>query len=337
MNKQITIRDVARKAGVSRQTVSRAFNNKGEISEGTKQHVLDVARQMGYRPSGVARSLVTNRTFSVGLLIPDIALHFFSLIVRGAEAAASAAGYSMYLVNTLKNQQLEAKALDSLWDRRIDGAILYASFLTPEQLEEYVERFQYTVFINCNAVPRIVGKTATINIDDQEGARLAVAHLQKNGHKKIALISGPSISISGQRRLQGFKDAHTEFGLPIDPSLIIGFTGDQQQFRQEISHLLTENSGVTAILAHNDDMAIGTMQIAEELGKRIPEDIEIIGFDDIPLASIIKPNLTTLRIGKQDLGALAMKTLITMIEGKIDEYAADKIIIPQLLVRESSP
>jgi len=337
MNKQITIRDVAKEAGVSRQTISRAFNDKGEISPETKQHVLDVAQRMGYRPSGLARSLTTNRTYTVGLLIPDISYHFYSLIAKGVETVSSAAGYGLYLANTLRDIQRETQALDTLWDRRVDGAILYASFLSPGQLAEYVERYQHVVFINCQTVPDGKGKIATINVDDTFGAQTAVAHLLENGHIRIAFLSGPEFSVSGRRRRAGYEQAFKAHGLTADPNLVYECFPDIEGGYEIAQQLLEDHPEVTAILAYNDMTAVGAMRACQDRGIKIPKEIAIIGFDDIPLASILRPSLTTVRIGKQDLGQQAMTTLLAMIEGKSDEIATEQIITPELVIRESAP
>lgn len=336
MSKQITIRDVAKEAGVSYQTVSRALNNKGEISETTKQHVLDVAQRMGYRPSSLARGLTTNRTYTIGLLVPDISIHFFSLMVKGAEAVSAAAGYSVYLVNTLKDLQLETSALDTLWDRRVDGAVLYASLLSPEQLRMYIERFEHAVFINCLNVPMIEGKSAAINVDDQEGARLAVSHFIENGHSKIAFLSGPEISISGRRRMDGFVQGFKDYDLVADHNLIYECVPYTQGGYDTTIQLLKDHPDVTAVLAYNDMTAVGAIRACQDMGRKIPDDIAISGFDDIPMASVFRPTLTTVRIGKQDLGRLAMSTLIAMIEGEANSVETKQVITPQLVVRDST-
>jgi len=335
MSKQITIRDVAKEAGVSRQTVSRAFNDKGEISPETKQHVLDIAQRMGYRPSGLARSLTTNRTYTVGLLIPDISYHFFSLIAKGVETISSAAGYSLFLVNTLRNAQRETQALDTLWDRRVDGIILYASFLSPEQLAEYVARYQHVVFINCQNVPEGKGKIATINVDDAFGAKTAVTHFIENGHSHIAFLSGPDFSISGRRRLAGFEQGFQENGFTVNQNLIYECFPDFQGGYDRTTQLLKDHPEVTAILAYNDMTAVGAMRACQDIGRKIPDDVVIIGFDDIPMASILRPALTTIRISKQDLGKLAMSMLIDLIDGQ-EKVIQSQVIKPTLVVRESA-
>lgn len=335
MTKSITIRDVAREAGVSHQTVSRAFNDKGEISEETKQHVLEVAERMGYRPSGLARSLSTNRTQTVGFLVPDISNEFFSLMVRGAEKVTAEAGYSLFLVNTLKNLELETSALDTLWDRRVDGAVLYASLLSEDQLETYVERFENVVFINSPNVPMLEGKSVSINVDDQQGARLAVEHFASKSHSRIAFISAPEISSSGRRRLEGYKQGLSENGIPLDGTLIYECIPDPEGGYQATTNLLRANPDITAILAYNDYSAIGVVQACEDLDKKIPEDIAMISFDDIPIASVLRPSLSTVRIDIQDLGSLAMETLIGLIEGE-KGIPPKQVIQPKLILRQTT-
>ncbi len=337
MTKSITIRDVARAAGVSRQTVSRAFNNKSEISPETKQHVLEVARSMGYRPSGLARSLSTNRTYTIGLLIPDNSIHFFALITKGAEDAAVAAGYSLFLVNTLRDIQRETIGLDTLWDRRVDGAILYASFLSPQQLSAYVDRFQHVVFINCQTIPTTSGKTASINVDDRAGARLAVSHFIQSGRSRIAFLAGPLMSISGQRRLTGYEQGFLDHDQTMDADLIHQVTPTLHTGYEDTMTLLKNHPDVNAILAYNDDIAVSAMNACADSGRRVPDDVAIIGFDDIPIAAVIRPSLTTVRIGKQDLGKLAMNTLIGLIEGENNQNNIEIKISPKLVIRDSAP
>jgi DNA-binding LacI/PurR family transcriptional regulator len=290
---------------------------------------------MGYRPSGLARGLSTNRTYTVGFLVPDNSHHFFSLMVRGAEAFSSDAGYSLLLANTLKNQELETSALNNLWDRRVDGAILYASLLSPEQLTTYIERLEHVVFINSPNVPMLESKSVSINVDDQLGARIAVQHFVSKGHTQIALISAPMISSSGRRRLDGYRQALSDFGLPVDEDLICECIPHTEGGYNAVTHLLQAHPDITAILAYNDLSAIGAIRACEDHGKKIPDDIAIIGFDDIPMASLLRPSLSTVRIDKQALGSLAMETLLGLIEGNKDTPQI-QIIQPRLILRQTT-
>jgi LacI family transcriptional regulator len=333
MNKRVTIADVAQEAGVSMMTVSRAINNKEGISEETRQRILEIAERFGYRPSGVARALATNRSCTIGLVIPDVANPFFSQIVRGAEDLAYASGYNVFLVNTDEEIEREEAALNSLLEKQVDGAILCSSRLSEIKLEEYIERFTNTVLIN-RALETSRANCVTINIDDVRGARQAVSHLTSRGHQKIGLIAGPQGSVSGQRRRTGYQQGLEINDLPYDEKFMIACQPNIEGGYQAAKIFLSSQEDVTALVAYNDMVAFGIYKACDELGKRLPDDIAVIGFDDIPLAALIKPSLSTLRIDKRDLGKNAMQTLISMINGEKD-IARERIINPTLILRDS--
>lgn len=334
--KKATIIDVAKEAGVSTMSVSRAINNKKGISKETRQRILDIANKLGYRPSGVARSLSTNRTYSVGILVPDITFHFFSHIVRGAEEVASKRGYNLILANTFKDDSREEAALSSLWDKRVDGAILYGSFLPQEQLLNYIDLFQHTVMINCEISETIANRVATINIDDVQGAYIGTNHFIESGCENIAILTAPGISIAGKRRLEGYKQALREASIPLNEELIKHSNLITSSGYDMTMKLLTDFPEVDAILAHNDIIAAGAIRACQDKGSKVPEDISIIGFDDIPLASIFRPSISTLRIGKRDLGKTAMGMLIDLIENQQEAELPNEIITPEFLLREST-
>ena len=336
--KTVTIRDVARAAGVSYQTVSRAFNNKDDISEATRQRIFEIAEQMGYRPSHVARSLSIQRTYNIGIIIPDIAHHFFAQIVGGAEEIATSAGYNLILVNSFKDAMRGARALDALWGQRVDGAILYGSFFSSEELLKRVEKIERSVLINCELdAGNLNGSIAIINVDDQSGAQAAVRHLVAHDRKRIALLVQQTISLSGRRRAAGYRQAMQALGMAVDESLIRDFSIEQGGGYQTAQRLLQEHPDVNAIIAHNDFIAAEAMSACLDAGRQVPDDVAVIGFDDDPLASIVRPRLTTLRIDKREIGRLAMRTLLEMIEGKVGGNPPGQIITPRLIVRESAP
>jgi LacI family transcriptional regulator len=202
--RRVTVDDVARAAGVSLMTVSRAMNDREGIGEETRARILALAAEMGYYPSQIARSLATRQTATLGLVVPDVSNPFFAHIARGAEDAAYANGYSVFLLNTAEDVTRENSALDSLWQKEVDGVILCSSRLQQESLQVYFERFPQMVLVNRELVlpqPNV----ATINVDDRAGAELAMRHLLENGRERIAFIAGPETSISGQRRLEGYQ------------------------------------------------------------------------------------------------------------------------------------
>ena len=333
MKKRVTIADVAQEAGVSMMTVSRAINNKGGIREETRQRILEIAERIGYRPSGVARALATNRSCTIGLVIPDVANPFFSQIVRGAEDLAYASGYNVFLVNTGEDIEREETALNSLLEKHVDGAILCSPRLPEIKLQDYIDRFYNTVLINRELESSRVD-CVTINVNDMWGAQQAVSHLVSLGHQKIGLIAGPQESTSSQRRRIGYRQGLENNNFPYDDQLIITCQPNIEGGYQAAKAFLSTREEITAIVAYNDMVAFGIYQACEELGKSIPDEMAIIGFDDIPLAALVKPSLSTLRIDKRALGKDAIQTLISLINGEKD-IAHERIIQPTLIIRDS--
>lgn len=336
MPKRITIADVAREAGVSMMTVSRAINNKGRISEDTRENILKIAKEMGYQPSGLARALATNRSCTLGLIVPDVANPFFSQIARGVEDAAYASGFNVFLVNTDEDIEREEIALDSLLEKQVDGAILASSRLPQAHLTEYVRKFNEIVLINRTFDSQAVGSVATINVDDVRGAQIAIEHLARSGMKNIAYLAGPEGSASGKRRLDGYRLGLDASNLAFQEYFIVHCHPNTNSGYEAAKYLLNRQKSISAIFAYNDLIAIGAMQACDELGLHVPDDIAIIGVDDIPLATVVRPKLSTLRIDKHELGQLAMNTLIALIE-KDENVLREQVIQPSMVLRESTP
>jgi LacI family transcriptional regulator len=333
--RRTTMADVAHEAGVSPQTVSRAINNKGEINEETKKAILEIAERMSFRPSGIARSLATRRTTTIGLVVTDITNPFFSGIAHGVENLAYSHSYSIFLCNTDEDVAREQSALNSLLEKQVDGLILCSSRLEQADLVRRIKEFRYVILINRN-LEKQIGGIATITIDDALGAEMAVNHLISRGHKKIVLLAGPQRSWSGKKRLQGFQTGLSKHGLEPDPKMILYCEPDTQCGFQTTSQLLMNRSDVTAILAFNDLVAVGALQACHNLKRAVPDEIAIIGFDDIPLASLVTPSLSTMRIPKQEIGDTAMRTLITIMEEE-PQTSPSIIFTPELIIRSSAP
>lgn len=335
MTKRVTIADVAREAGVSMMTVSRAINDKGEISPATRQRILAIAKEMDYRPSGLARGLATQRTATVGLVVPDIANPFFSQIARGVEDIAYAHGYNVFLLNSVEDVDRERAALDSLWEKQVDGLLLCSSRLDQKTLVERLQQFRYVVLVN-RLLQTAVDGVCTINVDDTAGARQAVDYLLNAGHETIAFLAGPRQSLSSQQRLSGYQQSLQAYGRPLRQELILHCEPDTEGGYNAALSLLTAHPDVTAVYAFNDLIATGTLKACQELGRRVPQDLAIIGSDDIPLASLVTPSLTTLRITKRHLGTTAMQTLLHLIQQSEPPPAADQTLHPQLILRNST-
>lgn len=331
--KRSTLADIAKAADVSLMTVSRAINNKPGVGDEVRQNILTIAGELGYRPNQIARGLATNRTATVGLVVPDNANPFFAYIARGVEEVAGEHGYNVFLLNTAEDPAREMASLDSLWQKDIDGLILCSSRLETEALEEQTGRFSAVVLVNRElATP--ASNAITVNINDHHGAELAVHHFLQHGRRQVAHLSGPTHSLSAQRRLHGYRAALKSAGIPLNPRLEARCAPDTESGRAVAAALLERSPKIDAIYAFNDLVAVGAMQACLEMGKRIPGDIAIIGSDDIPLANIIRPQLTTLHVDLEHIGHLAMRALLKIIQG---EAAQSTILVePELFVRDSA-
>lgn len=335
MNKRVTMADVARTVGVSQQTVSRAINDKGEISAETKSLVLEAVKRLGYRPSGIARSLATQRTTTIGLVVPDIANPFFSGIARGIEEVAFANNYNLFLCNADEDIDRERSALDSLFSKQVDGLILCSSRLDQEELLERLAKFRYTVLFN-KEVEGPHENLRTIAVDDTLGTQIALGHLFSRGHRRIAFVAGPERSWSSQLRLTSFRQAYADHGYELDEGLIRHCMPDIQAGFEMTSRLIESSYAFSALLAFNDLVAIGALQACMQLNRSVPEDLAVMGSDDIQMASYIKPALTTLHVPQRVLGETAMRMLMGMMspgEGKVEKV----YFKPKLVVRESAP
>ena len=334
MNKRSTIADVARTAGVSMMTVSRAINQKPGVSAKLRAKILALADKMDFHPNNVARSLATKQTRTIGLLVSDITNPFFAQIAHGVESTAYDFGYSVFLINTMESAERELSATNSLMRQRIDGAVLCSLRQSEKSLHKTIGQFSAAVLLNRelrSPVPNLV----TINVNDQRGAQIAIQYLLKKGCRKIAYIAGPTDSISNKRRLKGYRAALGSAGIPFNPQMVESGMPDTEGGRSAAAALLARQRRVEAIYAFNDLMAVGAMQVCQESGRDIPGDVRIIGVDDIPLATIIRPQLTTLHLNLASIGSLAMRTLIDIIQGK--EPSAQAIQInSELVIRDSA-
>ncbi|MBC7255670.1 MAG: LacI family DNA-binding transcriptional regulator [Chloroflexi bacterium] len=334
LKRPITIQDVAERAGVSRQTVSRAINNKGEIRAETRARVLAAARELGYRPSSIARGLKTRRTLTLGLVVPDIANPFFAEVVRGASERADAAGYSVLLCNTDENAEREWAILRMLESHRVDGLVLISSRLSEEMLAETIARWRPIVLVNRSPQEERPG-VGWVLVDDAHGARRAVRHLLERGHRKIGFLAGVPTSRSGRERLRGYREALAEAGLSAPEGWVAPCAPTVEGGREATLALLNRHPELTALLAYNDLVAVGAQQACRTLGRDIPKDCALIGWDDILFAAYVSPPLTTMRMPKMEIGQRAMELLLTLLR-EPEEAPAPIVLETTLIVRETT-
>lgn len=328
--------EVARQAGVSLMTVSRVINQKGDVSPETRQRVLSVIEHLNYRPSGIARSLATQETRTLGLVIPDVSNPFFADITRGVEHLAYAQGYHVFLCNTEEDPERELALIQSLEEKRVDGLVLCSSRLPQDVLIDLLPRLPAAVLINRRLENGYQDLSEWVSLDDVRGGCLAVEHLLRRGHNQIGFLAGPGSSYSGQQRQQGYLQAMQGAGLEVTAGWITpcqpSFAGGYQAAHQ----LLTTCPELTALFCYNDLVAVGALQACADINRRVPEDLAVVGYDDIPLAAMVTPSLTTCRVQRHELGAQAVTALMNRIKNCLDG-CSQIILQPELVLRQSAP
>jgi LacI family transcriptional regulator len=335
MVRRITIKDIAREAGVSPQTVSRAINDKGEIRPETRARILRIADRLGYRPNSVARSLATQRTQNIGLVVPDVSNPFFAGVARGIQDVAHQHDYNVFLCNTDENVEREQSAIRSLEAQRVDGLLLCSSRLPERELLHLAARYQPLVLVNrCIAHP----KTGCVLVDDAQAMQEAVQCLIDLGHRRIGLLAGPAKSHSGQQRTCGYHRALRASGLVAPPHWQIHCPPQVDGGRDAARELLERAPELTVIVAYNDLVAVGALRACADLALRVPEDCAILGCDDVLLAGLVSPPLTTIRIPTYELGRKAMGLLLQMMDpqtAQSDTQPPPITVSPTLIVRDS--
>ena len=332
-SKRVTIQDVAAAAGVSRQTVSRAINNRGEIRPETRTEILRIAEEMDYRPSSIARGLATQRTGTLGLVVPDVANPFFAEVARGAEHEAYAAGYNVFLCNTDEEPQREIAVLRSLEEKRVDGVMLCSSRLDDNTLHKSLIRHASVVLVN----RRLNGyEFGCVLIDDEQGGKTITGHLLNAGHRAVGFLTGPPASRSGQNRIAGYRAAMVEAGIVYDPDWMRPCPPSVEGGHEVARALLSDHPEITALFCYNDLVAIGALQASQDLELAIPDALAIVGFDDIPLAALVTPPLTTCHVSRYEMGVQAMKMLLERVNGCTTE-CQQILLQPELVIRASAP
>lgn len=327
-----TIREVAEAAGVSVATVSRVVSgSEHRVAGPTRSRVLAAVARLSYQPNLVAQGLKNRITRTIGLIVPDISNPFFPAIVRGIEDVANQAGLAVLLCNTYEDLAKERSYLALLRKRMVDGLIFTTVGANTEHLRMLRRQRMPAVLIA--RAPGGVDMDAVL-VDNRRGEREAVEHLMRLGHRRIAFIGGPATLPVAGERLAGYRDALGAAGIRFEPSLV--FDGG---FRPEggaaaVEALLRRRAKFTAIVAANDLMAIGAMEDLHRRGRRLPDDVAVVGFDDITFASLVEPPLTTIAQPKYQMGRLAMERLLQLLNGGASRPSR-LVLEPRLVVRES--
>ncbi|SMY07689.1 LacI family DNA-binding transcriptional regulator [Flavimaricola marinus] len=335
MKKQTpTLRDIARETGVHVSTVSRALNpvTGTSITDDVVKRIKEAADRLGYRPNRLAVGLRTNRTMTVGLMIPDITNTIFPPILRGVESVLEPLGYAVIIVNTDSMAAREHQLVDVLRERGVDGIIHAAVLRDDPKIIEVVRGGTPVVTVN----RRIEGEgiPSVVN-DDALGVRLVLGHLYDEGHRRIAHVAGPANLSTGQFRRKAFKSAATEMGLKLPAKAIQQAKRFDEAEGRRCTEALLDSWNPTAILCANDRLALGALEVLEERGIECPGEISVTGFNDMPFLDRIRPGLTTVRIEQFGVGQESARLLVRMMT-EPETTAPSETILPVRLIKRGS-
>ena len=339
-NWQVTISQVAKESGVSSQTVSRVINNRQEITPETRQHVQEVIKRLGYQPNAIARSLSQRRSHTLGVVTSGLEYYGPSHILVGVEQGANREGLSI-LLNLLHQPESEnvGPIVNGLMSRQVEEIIWAAPEIGNNRswFRETIPQLAIPV-IFLSTQPR--GDFHVVEIDNRNGAYLVTEHLLERGYRKIGIITGPLTWWAASERRRGWQEALTAANIPFSDSQVVEGHWSAESGERGLYELLEKFPDVQAVFACNDQMALGLTQAARNLGKRIPEDLAVVGFDDIPESAFYYPPLTTIRQGLYELGQAAVQTFVRIREaeqkGEPAPSAQTVWLQPQLVIRAST-
>lgn len=318
----VTIYDVAREANVSMATVSRVVNGNQNVKPSTRKKVLEVIERLDYRPNAVARGLASKKTTTVGVIIPDISNNIYAEAARGIEDIATMYRYNIILANSDQNEEKELTLLDTMLGKQVDGIVMMSDAVTDKLL--HAMKHSPAPIVLAGSVDES-NELPSVNIDYFQASYEAIQLLISNGHKRIAFISGPlAYTINSKYKLEAYKKALQDAGIELDERLIVSEESSYDVGIEAWETLSALENPPTAFFAGSDELAIGIIHGAQDDGKKVPEDIEVISFENSKLARMVRPRLTSVVFPLYDIGAVAMR-LLTKIMSK--EKVEDKVVI----------
>lgn len=336
MTRRLTIKDIARETGVHASTVSRALdpNSQASLSAEVAERIRATAERLGYRPNRVAAGFRINRTWSVGVIIPDITNTLFPPIVRGIENVLEPLGYTSIIVNTDNLPERESRLIDVLRERGVDGIINGAARRVDPKMSEVVKLGVPVVTLNRKIdqsdIPYVIN-------DEKEGIRMVLRHLHDLGHSRIAHIAGPQGLSTGQLRLAAFCEACAGLGLVLsDETIAISRGFDEIEGARCAEKLLDAAPSITAIVCANDRLALGALKLLRSRGIECPNDMSVTGFNDMPFLDFLPTGLTTVRIQQFSAGQIAAKIMIGLIDDPQGEAPKETVLPVELILRDST-
>ncbi|HOJ92476.1 MAG TPA: LacI family DNA-binding transcriptional regulator [Dictyoglomaceae bacterium] len=328
--KHVTIRDVAKLAGVGIATASRAINNKGEVSPATRERVLEAAKRLGYVPNSLARGLISGKTKKIGVVITTILNPFYAAVVSSIEDVLKDWGYTLALYNSKEDPSIEKEAILLLISQRVDGLILAPIEYESENIKYLIERTIPFILVGRNTVEE---NTNYVVCDDFKVGRLAAEHLISKGHRRILFLNSWKSS-SAKLRLEGFKTGLNEAGISVNSRFIYS-VDPKTNLKDLMTYVFERKIKPTAIFCFCDSMAIDVMKFLKERKIRVPDDVAIMGCDNLDFTDLLEPPLTTVEISKYDMGMKAAKILLNKLNKEKDEFE-HVVFEPKLIVRSST-
>lgn len=332
-NEQVTIHDIAKALNINSSTVSRALNDSPRVTSKTKQKILEKATELGYQRNILASNLRTNKTNTIGVIVPRISRNFFSSVISGIEETAQEAGYNVIICQSFESFEREQKLVETLLANRVDGILISISMQTDSygHLKTYLNHGGPIVFYDrpCN-----LENCSSIRVDDYKASFKATEHLIQNGCKNIVHFSGPQINDLYKSRKQGYIDALKKYGLEFNEALCLESKLSEQDGITFAKKIL-EMDHVDGIYSSNDTAAISAMQYLKSQGVNIPKDIAVVGFNNDPISSVIEPGLTTINQPDFKMGTMAATILIDKIEKNLTKNES-KVLDIELIIRDSS-
>ncbi|MCA1065853.1 LacI family DNA-binding transcriptional regulator [Rossellomorea sp. AcN35-11] len=331
-----TIKDIARVAGVSVTTVSRALNGYSDVNEDTRKKIAQVAKELNYSPNSIARSLVMKKSKTIGLLVSGFSKesvkdNFIVEVLAGINEFVSGSDYDLVLFNTNSSKQREKTYTQLCRERRVDGVIIQGIRTDDPYLHEVVESDIPCVLID---IPLESGNVSHVTTDNVLGAEKAVQHLLDQGHKKIGMINGHEFAFVSQQRLEGYENALQRAQVGLNANYIVNGEFTEESGKRAALSLLTSYPEITALFCASDLMAIGAMSAAKELNVKVPEKLSIVGYDDILLASYVSPTLTTVQQNKFQLGYEGARLLLDLLSNQSKTHRM--VLETKLIKREST-
>ncbi|HHY42133.1 MAG TPA: LacI family transcriptional regulator [Thermoanaerobacterales bacterium] len=332
----VTIKDVAKKAGVSPSTVSRALSGNASVKESTKQKILEAVKLLNYRPNFLAQGLKEGKTKTIGLIIPNIRNPIYPALARGVEDTAKKFGYSVVLCNTDEDVKAEKEYIQKLRKRWVDGLLIAPAAKETEHIVE-LQKEGFPMVIIVRNVDFLAN---AVIIDNFRAAYDAVSFLIKTGHQRIAIIKGNQQLALYRERFRGYKQALLDAGLPVHEELITGDESDSVQWSLDgynaVYSLFAQNIKFDAVFATTDLRAIGAIRAIKDHGYKVPEDISVIGFDNLEFSSLIDPPLSTVSQPLYDIGVRAVNKLLALINTETMQEPTVEIMSSELIIRRST-